>query len=292
LLVVIAIIAILIGLLVPAVQQARESASRIQCANNLKQIGLAVHLFHDTNKHLPPSREALTEGRTWAWYILPYLEQDNHYRQWEAGLPYPGIARGEPVDGAALQRAVAVFSTAVPVYFCPSQRSPGGSSTETPQVVGCFLGKTVPGSVGDYAACIGTTGYDFTVELPDGQSLPQNGAFRAVTPVRFGDIIDGLSNTLLVGEKYVPVLGVPPYDCNIYDGHNSSCSSRSAGPEFPLAVYRPENKDLGWKFGSRHPGLCQFVFADGSVQVLSNSINPTALGLLAQRDDGQPVPPY
>src|SRR5262249_44738742 len=82
LLVVIAISAILIGLLLPAVQQAREAASRTQCANNLKQIGLAIHLYTDTHKRIPPSR-LNDEGPSWGWLILPYLEQDAMYRQWE-----------------------------------------------------------------------------------------------------------------------------------------------------------------------------------------------------------------
>src|SRR5579884_2617064 len=79
LLVVIAIIAVLAGLLLPAVQSARESAARTQCANNLKQIGLAMHLYHDSHKQLPPSRRRLAEGQSWAWMILPHLEQESLY---------------------------------------------------------------------------------------------------------------------------------------------------------------------------------------------------------------------
>jgi hypothetical protein len=145
--------------------------------------------------------------------------------------------------------------------------------------------------VGDYAACIGTTGYDYTVVFPNGPSLRENGAFRAATGVRFAEITDGLSNTLLVGEKHVPrqAEGTSPLDCGIYDGHNPSCNTRAAGPSFPLAVDR---NDPGWKFGGRHPHLSQFVFGDGSVRPLFDTISPSALGQLAQRNDGQVATDY
>ena len=83
--------------------------------------------------------------------------------------------------------------------------------------------------------------------------------------------------------------GTGPLDCSIYNGDYWICSTRSAGPSFPLATSRFEAK---WKFGSRHPGLCQFVFCDGSVRSLANGIDPAILGLLAQVDDGQVVPSY
>ncbi len=125
LLVVIAIISILIGLLMPALQSARESANRIKCANNLKQIGLAMHLYHDQANRLPPSRRAIGESPSWAWLILPHLEQDNLYKQWPAGWPYPGLPPGAPVTIASLTLTSQVLSTPVPTYFCASFRAPG-----------------------------------------------------------------------------------------------------------------------------------------------------------------------
>ena len=121
LLVVMAIISILIGLLLPAVQTVREAANRTQCANQLKQIGLACHLYHDQHKRLPADRYGLTESPSWAWLILPNLEQENLYRQWPLGWPYPGIEPGKPIDDAAKARAQNVLITAVPMYFCPSR---------------------------------------------------------------------------------------------------------------------------------------------------------------------------
>jgi prepilin-type processing-associated H-X9-DG protein len=144
---------------------------------------------------------------------------------------------------------------------------------------------------GDYAACIGTMGIDSPLLVANGPPLEPDGAFVGVTGLRFADITDGLTQTLLVGEKNVPLdgFGQYPLDCGLYDGHNPVCSTRSAGPLFPLAVGR---KDPGWKFGSYHPGQCQFVYCDGSVRALSTNIASLVLGQLAQRNDGQVIPEY
>jgi prepilin-type N-terminal cleavage/methylation domain-containing protein len=129
LLVVIAIISILVGLLLPAVQQTRESAKRIMCANNLKQIGLAMHLYEGREGSLPPSRKTTAESPTWAWLILPELEQQNIYNLWPDGQPYPGLAKDAPITQDALAQASMVLSSQVPQYYCPSFRFPGESNT-------------------------------------------------------------------------------------------------------------------------------------------------------------------
>jgi prepilin-type N-terminal cleavage/methylation domain-containing protein len=131
LLVVIAIIGILISLLLPAVQSAREAASRTQCANNLHQIGLAIHVYENQYKHLPPSRALATESPSWAWLILPNLEQQALYNTWGPGQPYPGLTPGQ---FTAQQQAAAgkILSTTLPVYFCPSRRSPDSTIAISP----------------------------------------------------------------------------------------------------------------------------------------------------------------
>jgi prepilin-type N-terminal cleavage/methylation domain-containing protein len=125
LLVVIAIIAILVGLLLPAVQRTRESAARTHCASNLKQIGLALHVYHDNHRALPPSRRRLGEGQSWAWIILPQLEQDARYQLWPADWPYPGLPPGAPVTQQALDVTAAAINQPEALYFCPSRRQPG-----------------------------------------------------------------------------------------------------------------------------------------------------------------------
>jgi prepilin-type processing-associated H-X9-DG protein len=153
------------------------------------------------------------------------------------------------------------------------------------------MATSVPGAVGDYAASIGTTGFDYPLTLTVPNPPPPiqpTGAFVRTDGLRTADFADGLTNTLLVGEKHVP-FGTAltyPYDCSLYDGHNIFCSTRSAGPGFPLAQ---GPNDLRLAFGGPHPGICQFAFADGSVRPVSNSIDEFTLGLLSQRNDGLPI---
>jgi prepilin-type processing-associated H-X9-DG protein len=125
-----------------------------------------------------------------------------------------------------------------------------------------------------------------------GVELPLDGCFEiGGQGIRFREITDGLSNTLLVGEKHVPRghFGEGWLDNCTYNGNYPQSFSRAGGPEFPLAQSQAE---MTWSFGSYHMGLVQFTFADGSVRPLQTSINPRTLGLLASRNDHQPMPDY
>ena len=117
------------------------------------------------------------------------------------------------------------------------------------------------------------------------------GPFQLGAGVRFDDFGDGLSQTFLVGEKHIPMTknGVGWWDCSSYDGGYYMCSSRAAGRLFPLAT---DPQDQGWKFGSRHMGIVQFVFADGHVRGIPVSINPYVLELLSMLNDGEVIPEY
>ncbi len=313
LLVVIAIIAILIGLLLPAIQQTREAANRAQCQNNLKQIALACLNYSNDFGYLPPSRRIFsypgelpelqagggddepdgdeTLVGTWAVYILPYLEQDLVYQLWDF-TDFGGVAdaSGDYAITFAKQNPQAVQAR-VPAYYCPSRRLPSTAGLSK-------SGSAQPGALGDYAANIGTTGDDFFNSSISAQ--PPNGPFQIGVHnngVHINQITDGTSNTFLVGEKHVPnnQFGKGTWDCSIFDGEYGNscykCSMRSAGfgtAANPYTIAQVINDQL-WKFGSYHPNSCQFAFCDGSVQILSNRIDAQTLEWLANMADGNTV---
>jgi prepilin-type N-terminal cleavage/methylation domain-containing protein/prepilin-type processing-associated H-X9-DG protein len=313
LLVVIAIIGVLVALLLPAVQMARESARRMQCSNNLKQQPLAAHSYHDIHNVLPPGRLDHRGAITWAVQLLPYLEQDNFFKQWDITRLYydqgPNVTAGD-----------AIRRTSVKTYRCPSRSRQGGGISitgDTPDTP--FSGARSPpdyytGAVSDYAACIGN---DTTPESSGIAGEGGNGAFSValipwiyVRPVvsggppgilgpqksmtRFGNITDGLSNTLFFGEKHVRNNqfgnGNSEGDGSVYNGDILAFACRPAGRFNPLAL--GPNERFRTQFGSYHPGVCQFAFGDGSVRAIAVNISPTILDVLAIRDDGTPIPNF
>ncbi len=316
LLVVIAIIAILIALLVPAVQKVREAAARTQCANNLKQLALGCHSYHDARKFLPPARIARDGYATWPVLIMPYIEQGSVYQLWD-------VTKGYTAQSAAAREAL------LPIFFCPSRRSPmlspanqngPGPAVGLQKSSGDSNGG-IGGACGDYGCCAGD-GSNRNIYSANGAMIcghvlipagpgPQAGANGIDQPndnpptlplvpilqfsgyVALSKISDGTSNTLLLGEKHVRDGHwgeSDDGDAAYYSGTSYDTAQRAAGPGYPLARDAHDNnshrRDM---FGGPHTGICMFAFADGTVRSLSTSIDVVTLGYLANRQDGHSV---
>jgi len=223
LLVVIAIIAILIGLLLPAVQKIREAANRMKCSNNLKQMGLAIHNFHDTNGKLPSNMSPNVygyddNGRSWSWlaHLLPYIEQDNLHKS-TLGLAFGAIANAKwdlangPNDanaGPTFNQLAAVHATIIKTYLCPSDGDSakafvdGRGNGTTSAGCGPTNYKGVAGSNWAWGAItnVGPSGNNNGLDVGDGIFWRSDGQ----TPRTLASVTDGLSNTLMVGEDVPP----------------------------------------------------------------------------------------
>jgi prepilin-type N-terminal cleavage/methylation domain-containing protein len=303
LLVVIAIIGILIALLLPAVQKVREAANRTQCANNLKQIGLAIHNFHETNNVLPPARTNSDGGPSWAFLILPHLEQDTLYKQWDLHRSYYDPELPD------------FRKTQVKTFYCPARRSPPQLSVDGPDGDVNYENHwpndtPVPGALGDYACSVGDNSdgnyntqsangafaladYHYAGS-PPGSSSPPWWMTSWTAKLRFSSVTDGLSNTIFIGEKHVPIdkFGTRDAggDSSIYNDDHPGVNQRIAGPSNPLA--RSPTEPFNIQFGSYHSGICQFLLGDGSVRPIAVSVSGATLSRLSVRNDGQPVPDF
>lgn len=289
LLVVIAIIAVLIGLLLPAVQKVREAANRMSCSNNLKQFGLAFHGYHDTHGKLPYARTSGGGSRhTWAAILLPYIEQQAVYNVFLA--TYAGVTKdardlGLNPIASSHPEITGAREAQVKIFFCPTRRGPPVlNDIDGPGPV------TTMGMGSDYAGCRG----DGTVNgvAHTGMIGFLNSGTHTNAGVKFADVIDGLSNTLLIGEKHLKQgeLGDYRYDGIIYSGGEQQVYVRQAGRTNLLA--QSSQDVVTNQFGSWHTGVVQFTFGDGSVRGLRTSTSGEALERLANRHDGQVVPSY
>jgi prepilin-type N-terminal cleavage/methylation domain-containing protein len=318
LLVVITIIGILIALLLPAVQAAREAARRVQCSNHLKQLGLAMHGFHQANGALPsggwgyngwtphPDRGiGVDQPGGFVYSLLPYLEQQPLYDL--------GSGVGPLVNNTVLQNANNIrLSTPLSVLYCPTRRepiaypAPVGTWMASPQM--CTDPLTVLGKV-DYAANGGENWTSFW----GGPSSLQTGSdgsyfthdFAASTVgvctgivvvhhcFKFTDITDGLSNTFMLGEKSV---GPDWYTNGLTYGDDQGPFVSDERDTYrtaldPWGTYLPPQQDIPgydntFGFGSAHSDGLYFVLCDGSVRFISYNINEQVYRHLANRQDG------
>jgi prepilin-type N-terminal cleavage/methylation domain-containing protein/prepilin-type processing-associated H-X9-DG protein len=302
LLVVIAILAILIGLLLPAVQKVREAAARAQCQNNLKQLALACHNYHDANGKLPTGRYGdydnpgafggpYEDSTSWSWLaeLLPYLEQDNVYRA--GGLPT-----------ARLDRSSATAVT-VKAFLCPSDqaaaRSPLAERTHymrTAPLAGLTNYKGVQGANFCWGLWTnpGTNGNDCEPWFHgDGLLYPMVWEH----PKRLTSVADGTSNTFMIGEDVWNPDSPGPgrYGKGFGWAHSVHTALTCA---IPPNARRPDGSDIpadAWDllhgFKSRHPGGVQFAHADGSARFVSDTIPLGVYRALATIAGGEAVTP-
>jgi prepilin-type N-terminal cleavage/methylation domain-containing protein/prepilin-type processing-associated H-X9-DG protein len=320
LLVVIAIIGVLIGLLLPAVQMVRESAARSKCLNNVKQMGLALHNYHDANGSLPSGIISLLQDPNWreppndctafpddlgpGWsmfaLILPYIEQDNLYRSINFSLPV-----ADPSNTSARD-------TKVDTYLCPSDAgfnivavTTCGSPPQpanTPQPL-------TNGAMSSYVGCLG--GGDGNNPDPNYgcyEYQPFNGVFHRNSTIRFTDITDGTSNTIGIGERsstFVQSIwaGIVPNAETVYNQlnpppqFNPSLNQPCQNWHPPITVilghgrtYVPNDPNGSpGSFHSAHLNGANFLFMDGSCHFISSSIQLSVFRALCTRNNGEVI---
>ncbi|QJW95528.1 DUF1559 domain-containing protein [Frigoriglobus tundricola] len=282
LLVVIAIIAVLIGLLLPAVQKVREAAARMKCQNNLKQIGLACHAYHDANSTFPVgySTGSAVPDTSWGWAtsILPYAEQGNLFN---ALNPLNRTLQAAATDTAVGQPAL---QTRVSIYVCPSDTNPAGNVNDNRRFTG--LGVASPGLSLSISNYVGNNG--------------QNAAgIFTTTPVRITDITDGTSNTFLAGERRSNASNYAAVWAGKDDTQGSYAGSEAV---VGYTLYQMQTGDTGTgtanpdlAFASNHTGGANFVLCDGSVRFVSQTISykfetappySATYSMLGDRNDG------
>jgi prepilin-type N-terminal cleavage/methylation domain-containing protein len=309
LLVVIALIGVLVALLLPAVQAARESARAAQCRNHLRQIGLAVLQFEGSQQSFPPARlrarddygdqACETTQPSWIARVLPFLEQQGAAAAWNVNERF----ENHPAE---------VREFVPPVFVCPARRTVAeaviASGTFAQNVVfpcGCNYTEMIrleSGGVGDYGGNHG----DFTggsgadegaywrggngtgVLISSRPSCRHDGPDGWLDKVRHKDLLDGASATVLAGEMHIPEgrLAQAPENGPMYNGRDLPAFARIGGPGISLARGPRDQSVPTLGFGSWHANQCPFVFADGAVRSLDNFLDARVLRAFCHRSDG------
>jgi prepilin-type N-terminal cleavage/methylation domain-containing protein/prepilin-type processing-associated H-X9-DG protein len=305
LLVVIAIIGVLVGLLLPAVQAAREAARRTQCVNNLKNLGLALHNYHDSKKRFPPGFDLANYFiPTWGWtyYTLPQLEQAGMHDLLARGTNSKNRTLAEVFTDAAAKGGLSspeaiALQTPLAIFRCPSDSTPpllpayesnaGGKyslrpfDTTTPPPPGGTADEFQP-ATSNYVGC---SGYFYARVCliknfggPEPFGCDNSGIFFIGSKISFKDIPDGTSNTLLLGERDERcnsgswIGTASPPDINHRRGYFQVGSTRW-GVNEPAPPKEANFRGCDASFSSTHPGGANFAMADASVRFISEDIN-------------------
>lgn len=278
LLVVIAIIAVLVALLLPAVQNAREAARRSQCQNNLKQIGLALHNYHDTNQCFPPGWIGVTanqpdvnglNGWGWASKLLHRMEQPALYHAINFKLSVTNVANSSNLVHP------------LPMFRCPSDSSPDTWVLNTPS--GAPLATL---ATSNYVGNFGTDGLDACLSFSPGATCKGDGVMMHNFSIRLAEIIDGASSTLMIGERKTR---------SDLDWHSTWVGVVAGGDESfqrVLAVtdHVPNSPAAHVDdFSSHHATGGYFVLGDGRVRMITSNIDENVYKKLATRSGREPV---
>jgi len=296
-LVVIAIIAILIGLLLPAVQKVREAAARAKCINNLKQLALGLHAYHDVGKGFPPgwkTTPTATDGY-WGWSvaILPFIEQTSLYNQLN-----PNFNTSGNTLQYAFKNQLALLQTPLPVFACPSDTVAPLNDNRPFNVI--VSGQKLTISISNYAGNGGNDG--------------DTGFFQGDKQIRIADVTDGLSNTIMVGERkskdgaFAALwAGFSQASGETDGGGNNNYQGCVRGYTYYRMPDGVTNTGVTWPdlaFSSQHTNGANFALGDGSVRYITQTINWTdpntpktsasfgTFNRLGDRADGLPVSDY
>ena len=304
LLMIIAIIGLLISLLLPAIQAAREMARRMHCTNNLKQFGLALNTCEAATRKYPsggwgyrwyvePQRDGKAQPGGWPFALLPYVEQTQLF----------DLVENSP-DSEKQERLTTLVTTPVPLFYCTSRRAaslyPWQNATPEGRPINLWK---VPDPVAksDYAINGGDNdpGYEpknipNSLAIGDHRDFPwpdfsqANGICYFRSDVSSSQVSDGLSNTYAFGEKWTRIF-LTGYDhgddTSHYSGFDKDNTRWTLLPPVP-----DDDHTQSWdQFGSVHPGICNFVFCDGAVRSISFKIDPKTHRYLGARNDGQDV---
>jgi prepilin-type N-terminal cleavage/methylation domain-containing protein/prepilin-type processing-associated H-X9-DG protein len=311
-LVVIAITAVLIGLLLPAVQKVRSAAARIQCSNNLKQIGLACHNYHDANQGFPTGYTTQVAG-LWVVQLAPFLEQDPFYQQWQATLKMSNPFLAQVQGGPNSLRA-----TVIKILVCPADALP---NPPIAQFIAPGVSPAYPdgiySSLTSYGPNTGTWGW---ASVSGSAPKIDDGVFRVLTqqPVRIADITDGTNSTILFGEAYHrdPLWKTFSDQCQWAASQNRDDLSQMAAWILDDGIARNASAPINWQltpslvagpftqwskqcydlsyrrmgaYGSGHGGGANVVMSDGSVHFLRESLSLATLRALSTRAGGEVI---